>query len=109
MCWEKLPSATSRPSSGSRVKVMRPPTLKSAESQQSLAQKSDTLKSSNLGVTGCQKACNCTKEHVDPSCRGKCVGQWAKNTSRVAQKGLKIALPMSPDRRNVLSSRTFRL
>ena len=55
------------------------------ESQQSSVQKPGTLKSSDLGATGLQKTCNCTKEHVDPSYGGKCVGQWVKNTSRVAQ------------------------
>ena len=67
----KTPSATSQLSGHSRVKVVRPPTLKSMESQQGFVQKSDSLKSSDLGAPGCQKACNCTKEDVDPLCKGK--------------------------------------
>ena len=86
---------------------MRMPEFNPIESQQSSVKKPSTLKSSDLGATGRQKACNCTKEHVDPSCGGKCVGQWAKNTSRVAQKGPKIAPAMSPERRNALLSKTL--
>ena len=103
----RTPSVTSRPSDGTKVKATKPPTLRSLELRPGSVHESDSLKSSNLGATGHQKTCNCTKEHVDPLCKGKCVGLWVKNTSQTAQKGLKIALPISPDIENVLSNRAF--